>query len=171
MPSFSFPPGFFWGASTSSYQVEGNNNNNDWFLWEVEGKVAFSCGRAADSYQRFEEDFQLAKFLGHNSHRFSLEWSRIQPHEKEFNKKEIEHYRQVIYSLLEKDIQPIVTLHHFTNPLWFYQKGCWVNPYSSDYFARYVEKISRELSGLVKYWITINEPLVCLLYTSPSPRD
>jgi len=81
MPSFSFPPGFFWGASTSSYQVEGNNNNNDWFLWEVEGKVAFSCGRAADSYQRFEEDFQLAKFLGHNSHRFSLEWSRIQPHE------------------------------------------------------------------------------------------
>ncbi len=160
MPSFSFPRDFLWGSATSSYQVEGNNKNNDWFLWEVEGRVPFSCGEAVDFYHKFEEDFRLAKFLGHNAHRFSLEWSRIQPQEKEFNEKEITHYKKLIHSLLDKSIQPIVTLHHFTNPVWFYKKGCWLNPHSSDYFARYIERVLKEFSGLIKYWITINEPLV-----------
>lgn len=156
----SFPENFLWGCVTSSYQVEGQNINNDWYLWEKDFKVPYPCGQAVDSYHRFEEDFDLIKSLSHNAHRLSLEWSRIQPYQNQFNNQEIEHYKKVISSLKEKKIKTIVTLHHFTNPLWFYQNGCWLNPQASDYFAEYVHKVCKEFSGLIDYWITINEPLV-----------
>jgi len=158
--SFSFPEGFLWGSATSSYQVEGQNNNNDWYLWEIEAKTPFRCGDGVDSYHRFEEDFDLAKSLGHNAHRLSFEWSRIQPEKSRFNDREIEHYKKVISSLRKKSLKPVVTLHHFTNPLWFYRDNCWLNPASADYFAEYVAKVSERFSGLVDCWITVNEPMV-----------
>src|SRR5437867_3283894 len=111
-----FPPNFLWGAATSSYQVEGGNTNNDWFLWEKAGKTKEPCGRAAGHYGLFDNDFQLAKELGHNAHRFSIEWSRVEPKEGIFDEAAIEHYRDVVRSLRQKSIEPIVTLHHFTNP-------------------------------------------------------
>jgi beta-glucosidase len=160
MPKINFPDNFLWGAATSSYQVEGSNKNNDWFIWEKDRKVAFRCGKAADSYNLFEEDFDHAKSLAHNSHRFSLEWSRIQPLQERFSKKEIKHYREVITALLERNIKPVVCLHHFTNPLWFYLNGGWLNPSSSDHFLKYVERVVSEFGSLIDYWITINEPCV-----------
>ena len=155
-----FPKGFLWGAATSSYQIEGSNTNNEWYIWERDSKTPQPCAKAVDSYNKFEEDFELAKFLNHNAHRLSLEWSRIQPDQTHFDENEIGHYKKVISSLREKNIKAIVTLHHFTNPLWLYRSGCWLNPKSVDYFADYVNKVTGELSGLVDYWITINEPLV-----------
>ena len=158
--SLSFPPGFLWGSATSSYQVEGGNNNNDWHLWEKQGKVPFVCAQAADSYHRFREDFDIAKSLGHNAHRLSFEWSRIHPEKDLFDYSQIQHYKDVIAYLNKINIKPVVTLHHFTNPIWFYDEGCWLNPESSDIFCRYVTKIAEHFSGLIDYWITINEPLV-----------
>lgn len=160
MSFFSFPTDFLWGSATSSYQVEGNNQNNDWFLAEAENKIKFSCGIACDSYRRFREDFDIAKSLNHNSHRLSLEWSRIQPEEGHFDPDEINHYRKVLESLKERGIQSIVTLHHFTNPIWFAQKGGWSNKESPLYFDNYVKKVISELGGLSRIWVTINEPLV-----------
>ncbi|MBN2121302.1 MAG: glycoside hydrolase family 1 protein [Candidatus Omnitrophica bacterium] len=160
MPKFDFPDNFLWGAATSSYQIEGQNKDNDWFLWEEERKTSFRCGKAVDSYNRFEEDFDLVKSLGHNAHRLSFEWSRIQPHPGKFSEKELGHYRQVISSLLERNIKPIVALHHFTNPSWLYLDGGWLNPLSSSYFSQYVERVVKEFSDCVSWWITINEPLV-----------
>lgn len=154
-----FPKDFLWGAATSSHQVEGNNKNNDWFLWEESGKIP-RCGKAADSYNRFEEDFSLAKELGHNTHRLSLEWSRIQPEENFFDENEINHYKEILNSLKTKNIKTVVTLHHFTNPIWFYRKNGWESNNSPQYFAQYVKKIVKILDPLVDYWLTINEPLV-----------
>jgi beta-glucosidase len=156
----SFPKNFLWGSATSSYQVEGANANNDWYAWEEQGKVPYRSLDAADSYRRFEEDFDLIKALGQNCHRLSLEWSRIEPAKERDNEIELLHYQQVLSSLKERNINSIVTLHHFTNPLWFYQDNCWLNPKASEYFANYVTKVAQKLSGLVDYWITINEPLV-----------
>ncbi|MCX6806729.1 MAG: glycoside hydrolase family 1 protein [Candidatus Berkelbacteria bacterium] len=142
---------FFWGAATSSHQVEGNNTNQ-WSKWEKE-----KSGRACDHYHLFEEDFKIAKSLGHNAHRFSIEWSRIEPEENKFDEKEIKHYQKVIDSLREKNIEPFVTLWHWTLPLWLPEKGGFARKNSIDYFARYVEKIVSSIEG-VKFWITINEP-------------
>src|SRR4030042_6885352 len=134
--TLKFPNGFFWGAATSAHQVEGNNHN-DWTEWEKANAKRLACeakakwqpwqkekfpemfipqnyisGRACDHFNRFEEDFDIAKSLGHSAHRFSIEWSRIEPEEGKFNEEAIAHYRKVISALRERGIEPFVTLWH-----------------------------------------------------------
>lgn len=166
-----FPKGFLWGTGTAAHQVEGGNDKNDFWFWEKspariealkkEGKNPqdFISGIACDHYWRFEEDFDLAKSLNNNAHRFSIEWSRIEPEEGIFNQKEIEHYQKVIDALRKRGLEPFVTLHHFTSPLWFSQKGGWTKKESVKYFARYVETIVKNLKD-VRFWVTINEPVI-----------
>ena len=149
--TLQFPKGFLWGSATSAYQVEGGIENNDW------AKV-FPAGKACDHYNRYEEDFELVQQLNQNAHRFSLEWSRIEPQEGVFDKKEIEHYRRVLQSLKQKNISTMVTLHHFTTPLWLAEKGGWANSKTVFYFSRFAQKMFEEYHNLVDFWITINEP-------------
>lgn len=155
-----FPQNFLWGASTSAHQVEGHNIHNDWWLAEQKQVLQEASGEACRHYELYAQDFAIAKELNHNCHRFSLEWSRIEPQEGRFDLSAIEHYRQVIADLKSRGIEPVVTLHHFTNPIWFSQKGGWVNSNLQKYFLRFVHKIVREFAGQVKFWITINEPLI-----------
>ena len=180
-----FPAGFLWGSAISSHQTEGGNFN-DWTEWEKQnakrlaqeaGKRSWPAyvlndypnplqeenyisGRACDHYNRYEEDFDIAKKLNNNALRFSIEWSRVEPREGEWDQKEIEHYRNVLRALRARDIEPFVILWHWTNPVWFAEKGAWLNKEAPFYFARYAEKIVKELGDLVKFWITINEPWV-----------
>ncbi len=121
--SLVFPEKFLWGTSTAAHQVEGNNNENDWWDWEQAGKIKTKSGRAIDHYNKFTEDFTIAKALNNNAHRLSLEWSRIEPKEGQFNQKEVLHYRQVLQELKKQGLTSFVTLHHFTNPRWFAAKG------------------------------------------------
>lgn len=155
-----FPKNFFWGAATSAYQVEGNNLNCDWYEWEKRVGLKETSGEACRHYQLYKYDFDSARLLNHNAHRLSIEWSRIEPQEGQFSIKEINHYIDVVVSLRERNLEPIVTLHHFTNPLWFAKLGGWQNIRASTYFLRYVEKVVEALSDKVKFWVTINEPMV-----------
>ena len=157
--NYKFPKNFYFGTATSSHQIEGSNKNNDWWRAEQEGKIKHKSGRACDSYNRYEEDFDLAKELGTNAHRLSIEWSRIEPEEGKFNEEEIKHYKNVIRALKARGLEPFVTLHHFTIPLWIADKGGWEHPRSPYYFARYAEYVVKNLPE-VKFWITINEPFV-----------
>ncbi|MDD5253203.1 MAG: family 1 glycosylhydrolase, partial [Candidatus Omnitrophica bacterium] len=133
-----FPDDFFWGASTSAHQVEGGNIHNDWWLAEQSGALKEPSGQACRHYELFREDFAIAKELGHNCHRFSIEWSRIEPQEGKFQDSEIQHYHKVITELRNLGMEPVVTLHHFTNPLWFSQKGGWTKFKLQRYFLRFV---------------------------------
>jgi beta-glucosidase len=155
--SRTFPSSFFWGAATSSHQVEGNNTNNDWWAWETAGKIPKSLA-ACDQFHRFETDFDIAQSLHHNTHRFSIEWSRIEPRFGTIDPAAIEHYRTLALALKKRGLEPVVTLHHFTNPQWFAELGGWENPDAVTYFLRYVELIVRSLSDCVSWWVTINEP-------------
>ena len=183
MKKGQFPDGFLWGAATAAHQVEGGQYN-DWTEWEKENADRLAAaaekkfgnlpnwpdikiqaqnphnyisGRACDHYNRYEEDFDIARSLGHNAHRFSIEWSRIEPREGEFDKKEIEHYRKVIAALRARGIEPFVTLWHWPLPLWVAEKGGWGWRSAPEYFARYAELISKELND-VHFWLTLNEP-------------
>lgn len=164
-----FPKGFFFGAATSAHQVEGGNHN-DWSEWEKENAVRLSketggkyppsnyiSGKAADHYNRFREDFDIAKSLGHNAHRFSIEWSRIQPLEGVWVEKEINHYRDVIKSLRERGIEPFVTLWHWTIPLWLRDKGGVASDRFPEYFHIFAARMAHEFPD-VKFWMTLNEP-------------
>jgi beta-glucosidase len=154
-----FPDDFFWGASTSAYQVEGDNFYNDWWEWEQSGGTEAS-GKACDHYSRYPEDFAIAKELGHNAHRLGLEWSRIEKSEGVYDQNEWDHYKKVLDELNKLGIEPLLTLHHFTLPTWLAQKGGWENPDTIDNFARFAETAVEQLGSKVKYWITINEPLI-----------
>jgi beta-glucosidase len=161
-PPRRFPPGFLWGAATSSHQVEGDNRWNDWWEYEQRGRVPYASGEACRQYQLFERDFDLARSWGHNAHRLSIEWSRFEPSEGQWSDEAAAHYRHVVGALRDRGLEPVVTLHHFTNPAWFARRGGWTRGDSPAVFARYVTQAARAL-GPVKYWITINEPTVYVM--------
>ncbi|MBT4317996.1 MAG: glycoside hydrolase family 1 protein [Candidatus Marinimicrobia bacterium] len=165
-----FPKGFQWGVATSAHQVEGNSINN-WSRWE-EGNFqdglphiheGEKSGIASDHWKRFKEDILLIKELGVDVYRFSVEWSKIEPEEGLFSKKAIQHYQEVCDALLSAGIKPVITLHHFTNPLWFEDLGAFEKEENIKYFTRFSEFVFEELNAKVDKWCTINEPAV---YTS-----
>lgn len=159
MTEKKFPDGFYWGAATASYQVEGGIENNDWAEAAREGRVP-PCGIACDHYNRFEEDFDIAKELGHTAHRFSIEWARIEPEEGKFDENGIEHYKKVLKALKDRNIKPYVTLWHFTLPLWFSEAGGFEREDSSEIFARYASFVTKELGEYLEGVTTMNEPIV-----------
>ncbi|MFH1226033.1 MAG: glycoside hydrolase family 1 protein, partial [bacterium] len=158
--TLKFPRGFLWGAATSAHQVEGDNKYNDWWAWEQASKHHLKSGQACQSYKLYNQDIALVKKLRQNAHRFSIEWSRIEPKEGQWDYNAIRHYRQVLAELKRQGLESMVTLHHYTNPRWFAEKGGWTKKKNIFYFERYVKFIVAELGGLVDFWVTINEPLV-----------
>jgi beta-glucosidase len=158
--SFSFPDGFLWGAATSSHQVEGDNRWNDWWQFEQAGRLPYRSGDACRHYERYEQDFEMARGLGHNAHRFSIEWSRIEPRPGHWDHGALQHYVDVVRALRARGIEPIVTLHHFTNPAWLTELGGWLRKDTVARFADYAKRVAERLAGEVRYWISINEPTV-----------
>lgn len=151
-----FPKNFLWGSSVSSYQVSGGIENCDW-------SEKFPAGQACDYYNKYEKYFDLAKELNQNVHRFSLSWSKIQPEEGKFNRQAIIHYRKMLLALRKRGIKPIVTIWHWTLPLWMSEKGGWENSKFPEYFEQYTRFVVEELDDLVDFWLTTNEPMI---YTS-----
>lgn len=170
MQKLKFPNGFLWGAASAAHQIEGNNTNSDWWAWEnsikrhnklvSEGKdpKKFVSDLACDSYNRYEEDFALAKELSHNAHRLSIEWARVEPREGEFSEKELDHYEKVLQAAKFNGLSTFVTLHHFTSPLWFAKKGGFLKSSNIGLFARFADVVSKRLGQYVDFWLTINEP-------------
>jgi beta-glucosidase len=158
---------FLWGASTAAHQVEGNNRNSDWWALETgHGRDMFEpSGLAADSYNRYPEDMRLLADAGLKAYRFSIEWARIEPADGVFDDRELAHYRAMIDEATKNGRKPVVTLHHFTNPLWFVQRGGWTAPDAVEKFTRYVQKATEILGG-VEWVITFNEPNMLTLLIS-----
>ena len=158
-----FPPGFLWGAATSAHQVEGQNTCNDWWRFEQRpGAIAGGrgSGEACRHFERFDEDFALAEADGHNAHRLSLEWSRLEPAPGRFDPGAVAHYHDVLDSLRRHRLTPVVTLHHFTNPLWIADAGGWESRETIGRFEAFVRFCAREYGSQVDWWCTVNEPEV-----------
>ena len=182
----TFPPDFYWGASTSAYQIEGSIEDNNWGNWVEENSVKASekykkdrpeymsnenyedacnpenyiTGDACSSYNQYKEDIKLLRELGLNSYRFSIEWSRIEPEKGKFSEEGIQYYKNLVKELRENDIEPFVTCFHWTIPIWLEEEGGLVSKNMPEYFGRYVEYLVDNLGDDVKYWTTINEPVV-----------
>jgi beta-glucosidase len=183
---FHFPKKFLWGASVSTHQVEGGNHNQ-WTVWELETaqvKAAqapynykhlamwdelkseatkpetYVSGHACDHYNRYSHDFDIAKALHFNTLRTGIEWSRIEPEEGKFNAKAIDHYKKYFAELKNRGITPVITLWHWTMPVWFTDKGGFEKRRNLKYFYRYVNFITEGLGEYFQYVITINEPTV-----------
>ncbi len=163
-----FPENFLWGAATSSHQVEGNNRNNQWWAWEQQPRRIYgghTSGLACNWWAPggAEADFDRARALHQNAHRLSLEWSRLEPVEGLFDSSAYARYREMLHGLRARGIEPMVTLHHFSDPLWLTDQGGWLSRHIVPRFSRFVERTVHELGDLVHYWCTINEPNVYAL--------
>ena len=159
--SFRFPRDFCWGTATAAHQVEGSNTHNDWWRWEQQGHIKddSSAQVACDWWRDAEADFDRMAAMGQNAHRLSLEWSRIEPQEGQWDEAAIARYRELLTGLLDRGIMPMVTLHHFSNPLWFVDQGGWENKeLALSRFPRYVAQVVRALGDLVDLWCTFSEP-------------
>ena len=155
----TFPKNFLIGAATAAHQVEGNNVNSDYWAQEQMKYSSFAEPSldACDHYNHFEEDIALMAKAGLNAYRFSIEWARIEPEEGKFDEAEVEHYRRVIECCREHGIEPIVTLMHFSSPVWLIRKGGWEVETTPADFSRYVSYVVGKLGSEINYICTINE--------------
>lgn len=161
--TFHFPADFKWGVATAAHQVEGNNTGNDWWTWEQqEGhiKEGHKSGLACNWWENAETDFDHAAALGANALRLSVEWSRVEPRPGEFDDSALERYSHMLQELRARNIEPMVTLHHFTNPRWLADQGGWENPETIALFARFTRRVVERLGQHCDMWCTINEPNV-----------
>ncbi len=149
---------FLWGVATSAFQLEGSPYA-DWTSWD---SILDANPDVTNHYYLYKKDLNLLKDLGVNAYRFSIEWSRIQPKENLWDTVAIAHYQEIVDILTENNIEPMITLHHFTHPLWFIKKYPWHEDASIEKFLAYTEKIVSTIKG-VRYWITFNEPYVLIL--------
>ncbi|HET8884704.1 MAG TPA: family 1 glycosylhydrolase, partial [Candidatus Saccharimonadales bacterium] len=185
-PRLKFPKHFLWGAATAAHQVEGDTHNQ-WTVWELENAHSLATqssyhfddldnwsqimaaaknpdnyvsGTSTDHYSRYKQDFDLLEKMNMNAFRFSIEWSRIEPRQGVWDVAAIEHYKQYAADLKRRGIEPIVTLFHFTLPVWFSELGGFEKRRNVQHFTRFADKMIRELGTNVRYVVTINEPEV-----------
>jgi beta-glucosidase len=152
-----------WGTAVSHYQVEGGDPC-DWSAWEAAGRTRGGpCGPAVDSWRRYEEDADLAAAIGANAFRFSISWSRVEPRRGAFDDAALERYVRFTDHLRARNLEPVVTLFHYTHPLWFHEETPWHSPRSVDAFARFARRVASALAGRARVWTILNEPLVFLL--------
>jgi beta-glucosidase len=162
--TYHFPRGFLWGTATAAHQVEGNNTNNQWWKWEQEGHTQGISGLACDWWGgRWKEDFDRAAEAGQNAHRMSVEWSRIQPTPDTWDEDALEHYRNMLRGLRDRGMTPMITLHHFSDPLWFYEMNAWEQDQGVPLFEKFVRKTVEALKEYCTLWCTVNEPNVYAL--------
>ena len=167
MESFRLPENFLMGAATAALQIEGGDANNSWYRWcKQKGRIAdgTTCDVADDHWNRTDVDIRLMQQLNLQTYRLGLEWSRIEPRPGFFDAAAMGHYRDEIKRLRSAGIQPLVTLHHFSNPLWLEDSGAWTNPDVVAAFEAYTEYVAGSLGDLVNDWVTINEPNVYLTF-------
>jgi beta-glucosidase len=156
-----FPKGFLWGTASSAYQCEGGNTNTQIYRWEQQGHfpTGVQCGQAANWWQMAEDDFARAEQMGNNALRLSIEWSRIEPVEGQWDSAAVDRYRAMLTDLHRRHIKPVVTLHHGTEPLWLVDRGgLGANETNRRFFVRYITHVVQSLGDLCDFWLTINEP-------------
>jgi beta-glucosidase len=162
--TYEFPHGFLWGTATAAHQVEGRNTNNTWHDWENQpGRIkdGHRSGLAGDWWGgRWQEDLDRALADGQNAHRLSVEWSRIQPSPGSWDQKAIDQYLRMVRGINQRGMTPMVTLHHFSDPLWLMEMGGWEHEDTPALFNDFSRKIVEALKDEVNLWCTINEPNV-----------
>ena len=164
---FILKPDLLLGAATAATQIEGGDKNNNWARFAERNKIfdGTSPTRACDHYNRWREDIDIMASMGIEVYRFGIEWSRIEPEPDVFDVDVLAHYREEIEYMISKGIRPMLTLHHFTNPLWFEGIGGFTNDRSPEIFLSFAERVIDALGDLVDDYITINEPNVYSMHS------
>ncbi len=162
MDNVSFPENFSLGVASAATQIDGDCKTSNWYDWFKKGHVKDGSNPDITTMHRkfLREDTELMASMGIRHYRFGLEWARLEPQEGVFSDEEFDKIREEILLLREKGISPLVTIHHFSNPLWFEEKGGFLCSDNLKIFLRLTEKVVEKLGDLVSEYVTINEPNV-----------
>lgn len=153
-----FPDDFRWGVATSAFQTEGGITD-DWTAWIDEGGAP-EYGDGVDSWNRWEEDLDLAVGLGLDTYRISLEWSRLEPQDGTWDLTAFAHYHRVIEGIRARGMDPVLTLHHYTNPIWFAEGGSWTRDDAVSQFEDLAARVAQELGDVIDVYNPMNEPML-----------
>lgn len=150
-----FPKNFIFGTSTSAFQIEGAGNTE----WKgFTGKDGTKLNLAINHYQKYREDLKYIMYLG-NAYRFSMDWSRLQDASyNSFSNEAAAHYMEIFKTLKSNNKKIMLVLNHFSNPLWFINKGGWTSGKSIKIYLDYVKKVLKTYSPYIDYINTFNEP-------------
>ncbi len=172
---------FIFGVATAATQIEDQNPNVDWYAWtapapEGLGKGEF-VGDAVKGFSNSIADVDLIESMNLDSYRFSIEWARVEPVRDQINEEALAHYDALIDELITRGIKPMITLHHFSNPLWVDDpriSGC-PDGVTEDYLcgwhiaegadaiveelAEHARLLGQRYGDRVDDWATINEPI------------
>ncbi len=174
MGLLSFPEEFLWGTATSHFQIEGSavemsERLSDWSVWTSEpGRIldGTTADQACEFTSRYATDIDLLADMNLNAFRFSLNWPALFPEERtsdfvdrRLHDETVDYYLRLLDHLKSRGIKTFVTLFHFCSPRWLANSGGWTSDLAAEEFARFTEKVAERFSGMVDYWLTINEPM------------
>jgi beta-glucosidase len=159
----AFPASFLFGTASSATQIEGGCTTSDWFAFARQPGRVKNGDRpdvACDAWRLWEQDVALQRSLGFGAHRLSIEWARIEPRDGEIDRRALDRYRAMVGALRDANIEPMITLHHFTLPAWIADRGGVLAEGFAGRLARFARVAVGALGDLCSRWITINEPNV-----------
>ncbi len=159
---FSIPKGMLMGVSTASMQIEGGELDTNWNDWYKRGFIKDGTNPATgnDHWVKWQEDSAIMADMGLQLYRFSVEWARLIPQPGQVDEDNIARYRQELLLLKEQGIRPLMTIHHFSNPMWFEKLGSFEKRENLHYYLELVELVIDRFGDLCSDYITINEPNV-----------
>ncbi len=180
---------FRFGAATAGAQIEDGLKSNDWYFWTLPeddggfGKGEAFVGDAVRGYSNALKDVDLIKNTNLDAYRFTVEWSRIEPQRNQIDEAELAHYSEIIDKLKQVGVTPMITVHHFSSPIWvddFRQDECdaetpitdqnlcgWAHPVGAEAIieelAEHAALLAKRYGDRVDEWCTLNEPINYLL--------
>lgn len=159
---FTLKKDFLLGVSSAATQIEGGDTDSNWLEFYRQGgiKDGSSPEKADDHWNRWKEDDDLLISLGIKISRVGIEWGRLVPEEGKVCARAVEHYREEFEYLIRNGVRPLVTIHHFSNPMWFERKGGWVKKENNRYYLELVSLVLENYGDIISEYITINEPNV-----------
>ena len=164
---FTLKKDFLLGVATASTQIEGGRVNSNWndFCDRKMTNDGSDAARANMHYEKLKEDTELLKKLKIQTYRMSIEWARLEPKQGIYNEEAIKHYREELLLLKKAGIKPLLTLYHFSHPMWFENAGGFTKKKNIKFFLQFVETCIREFGDLCDEYITINEPNVYAVHS------
>jgi beta-glucosidase len=159
----ALPQGFIWGVSSSAFQSEGGPVDSVWHHYNAAEKTQDRYGKSVDFRHRYREDVALARELGVNTYRIGINWARLEPQPGKIDEVELAYYDDLILSIKQAGMAPLITLDHFDYPNWVGNQGGWANPKTVKDFTAYADLVAGRYHQDVRLWITFNEEMASIL--------
>ncbi|MCU1647198.1 MAG: Beta-glucosidase [Nocardia sp.] len=154
---------FYWGVATAGFQSEGHAPDSNWLRYVGTHPDYDRYGDSVDFYTRYASDIALAKNLGVNVYRLSIEWARVQPQPGVWDEAGFAFYDKVIAAIRAAGMRPMLTLDHWVYPGWAADRGGWGNPGMVPDWLTNMRTVVDRYAGDNPLWVTINEPTAYMM--------